>query len=180
VTTYVALLRGINVGGNNVIRMVDLRDAFEGAGLARVRTYIQSGNVLFDSERTDDVALVDELERLLAERFSYAARLALASATTWREVVADAPDGFGTEPDVYRSDVYVTLPGLAPNELLAAMTMRDGVDTAEAGRHAVYTTRLVARASQSRFSDLVKRPAYRSITVRNWATTTRLAAMLDE
>ena len=47
---YIALLRGINVGGNNMIKMADLKAAFERRGFQRVSTYINSGNVLFDSE----------------------------------------------------------------------------------------------------------------------------------
>lgn len=48
-TIYIALLRGINVGGHNKIKMADLRKMLEHMGLARVQTYIQSGNVLFES-----------------------------------------------------------------------------------------------------------------------------------
>ena len=49
-TIYIALLRGINVGGKNIIKMVDLRRVFEAMGLSEVQTYIQSGNVLFKSK----------------------------------------------------------------------------------------------------------------------------------
>lgn len=64
---YVALLRGINVGGRNIISMADLRGAFEAAGYGAVRTYIQSGNVLFESDSPSG-ALEDDLERVLERR----------------------------------------------------------------------------------------------------------------
>lgn len=54
---FVALLRGINVGGNNIIKMADLKTCFEEMGFANVVTYIQSGNVLFDSNETDQLKL---------------------------------------------------------------------------------------------------------------------------
>ena len=49
-TTYIALLRGINVGGNKIIKMQDLKTMFQSIGFQNVRTYIQSGNVLFESD----------------------------------------------------------------------------------------------------------------------------------
>jgi len=65
---YVALLRGINVGGKNIIKMSDLKRTFEAMGLCRVQTYIQSGNVLFES---------NEKEKLLRKRIEHEIELAL-------------------------------------------------------------------------------------------------------
>lgn len=65
--TWIALLRGINVGGNNILPMKDLRDLLKGLGLQNVRTYIQSGNAVFESEKTDatqlGLAIADEIEK---------------------------------------------------------------------------------------------------------------------
>ena len=54
---YIALLRGVNVGGNNKISMRELKEAFIEYGFSRVETYINSGNILFSSEETDEAAL---------------------------------------------------------------------------------------------------------------------------
>src|SRR3984893_8191153 len=62
---YVALLRGINVGGNKLIRMAELKRIFASLGLKNVQTYIQSGNVLFESSRADSVALTKHIETSL-------------------------------------------------------------------------------------------------------------------
>ena len=67
--TYIALLRGINVGGNNIIKMVDLKLAFEEMEFSNVKTYIQSGNVIFSSDRKNKVELTDEIEKKLLEKF---------------------------------------------------------------------------------------------------------------
>lgn len=55
-TIYIALLRGINVGGHNKLKMADLRKMLESMGLTRVQTYIQSGNVLFESGNQGNAA----------------------------------------------------------------------------------------------------------------------------
>jgi uncharacterized protein (DUF1697 family) len=68
---YVALLRGINVGGNKLIKMEELRRVIEGAGFANVRTFIASGNVIFDSSETEPRALAKKIERKLAKAFGH-------------------------------------------------------------------------------------------------------------
>lgn len=62
---YVALLRGVNVGGANKVSMAELKNIFEAAGMASVRTYINSGNIIFFTEMKDRIAVVDLLEEVL-------------------------------------------------------------------------------------------------------------------
>ena len=69
--TYVALLRGINVGGKNLIRMPALKAAFEDDGFEDVATYIQSGNVVFAAPATRATELTHRIETMLAEAFDY-------------------------------------------------------------------------------------------------------------
>ena len=65
---YIALIRGINVGGNSIISMADLREVFEELGFLDVSTYIQSGNVLFSSESSNKVDLAGKIEERLASK----------------------------------------------------------------------------------------------------------------
>jgi uncharacterized protein (DUF1697 family) len=62
---YLALLRGINVGGNNIIKMTDLKAGFENIGFSDVSTYIQSGNVIFKSEENNKTKIINLIERSL-------------------------------------------------------------------------------------------------------------------
>jgi uncharacterized protein (DUF1697 family) len=178
-TAYVALLRGINVGGRNRILMTDLRACFESAGYEDVRTYIQSGNVLFRAGDDDRARLRGALEALLADAFAYRATVALRDADEMRSVVEQAPVGFGAEPDVYRYDVLYLLPPLAPEALLGALTLREGVDSAWTGPGVVYASRLIERAAQSGLSRIASHRFYPQITIRNWNTTVRLHSMME-
>lgn len=90
---YVALLRGINVGGRNKIAMVDLRTCFEEMGFVGVRTYIQSGNVVFGTEERDKRKLGERVEAGLSERFGFEIRVALRSQAEMAAVLASAPEG---------------------------------------------------------------------------------------
>jgi uncharacterized protein (DUF1697 family) len=99
---FLAFLCGINVGGNNVIKMADLKLCFENMGLGDVQTYIQSGNVLFTSEVKNIAAFTTKIEQGLSERFSYTSRLVLISHAQLRQVVGEAPAGFGANMVNYR------------------------------------------------------------------------------
>src|SRR5512133_2006029 len=115
---YLALLRGINVGGNNIIRMTDLKDCFANLGLADIQTYIQSGNVIFKSNENDKLNLTDQIEKALAVRFSYNSKIALLSQTQLETIAKEAPPGFGAFPDKYKYDVIFLRGGLVPGEII--------------------------------------------------------------
>lgn len=84
---YIALLRGVNVGGH-VVKMDRLRALFAELGLANVRTYIQSGNVFFDTEETDRAALVERIEAHLRAALGYAVPVFLRTVAELEAVVA--------------------------------------------------------------------------------------------
>ncbi len=178
-TTYVALLRGINVGGKNLIKMADLSACFESNGFEDVRTYIQSGNVLFRSDVGNVSKLTSDIGEMLSSRFGYTATLVLRSQRQMRAVVENAPSGFGTGPDVYRYDVIFLMPPLTAGQALDKLTLKEGVDVAHAGRGVLYFSRLTERATQSRLSKIVSSPIYPRLTIRNWNTTTKLLALMD-
>lgn len=87
---YVALLRGINVGGH-VVKMERLRELFAELGFARVRTYIQSGNVFFDSAENDRAALTQTIERHLHQALGYAVPVFLRTIPELEQVLALDP-----------------------------------------------------------------------------------------
>ena len=179
-TRYLALLRGINVGGNNPVPMAELRACVADLGATDVATYIQSGNVVFDGGRTGPATWIERLEAALGERFGYHARVAVRSHDALRAVVDGAPRGFGAEPDRYRSDVVFLLGPSSASQAAAQMRARDGVDSMTPGDGVIYFERLIARATQSYLSKVVGTPIYREMTIRNWRTTTTLLRMLDE
>lgn len=176
---HVALLRGINVGGHNIIRMADLRACFEALGYADVATYIQSGNVVFRPRHVDATNLVGDIEQALLERFDYVSRVVLCTRGELERAIREAPDGFGADPDAFRYDVLFLRPGVDAGAVLQQVPVREGVDAAHAGTRVLYFSRLIARASQSRLTKLVSMPIYQEMTIRNWRTTTRLREMMQ-
>ena len=171
---YVALLRGINVGGNNLIKMKALAACFEAQGYESVVTYIQSGNVLFQASERTAAKLTEGIEAMLSTTFRYPASVVLLSKRQMRRVVEEAPKGFGADPEQYRYDVLYLKPPLTAKAALASVPVKAGVDRVDAGPGVLYFSRLVAKAAQSQMSRVVSLPIYKNMTIRNWNTTAKL------
>lgn len=71
---YIALLRGINISGKNKVPMAELKLGFEALGHTEVRTYLNSGNVIFSREETDTLQLTGQIEEMIRDRFGSRAR----------------------------------------------------------------------------------------------------------
>jgi uncharacterized protein (DUF1697 family) len=179
-TQYLALLRGINVGGENLIRMAALKACFETCRVANVATHIQSGNVLFYSSESDAAALIRQLERTLSTTFRpYQARLVICSHAQLRKIVEKAPSGFGSRPAEYRYDVIFLRPSATVAEAMKQVSTKPGVDAAFPGPGVLYFSRLITKATQSRMGRIVGQPIYQDLTIRNWNTTSKLLALMD-
>jgi len=180
-TTHIALLRGINVGGKGILPMSDLRAILEDLDLTEVRTYIQSGNALFQASGTAS-ALATRIERAIERRFGFEVPTLVLTARTLNDVIDCAPKGFGSDGGKYRYDVAFALGRTSTREMAAAVTKlaREGVDTVDYGPKALYFRRLIARATQSRINKITALPFYRELTIRNWNTTTKLLALATQ
>lgn len=89
--TYIALFRGINVGGRNSIKMADLRSLLENLGLEDVQSYIQSGNVVFRSGNTDLTELVDRISKSIEENHGFAPRVLILAQDEFEKTIAKNP-----------------------------------------------------------------------------------------
>jgi uncharacterized protein (DUF1697 family) len=175
---YVALLRGINVGGNNLIKMVALKACFEAQGFGDVVTYIQSGNVVFTTPGADQPRLTVGIEKALSKAFAYESRVVVRSLAQMKDTVAKAPKGFGRQPTVYRYDVVFLKDPLTPADAVKSVSVKPGVDRVWAGARELYSSRLISKAAQSRLSRVVGTPAYQYMTIRNWNTTGKLLELM--
>jgi uncharacterized protein (DUF1697 family) len=176
---YVALLRGINVGGKNLIKMTDLKLCLEDVGFKDVHTYIQSGNVLFSAAGSDQGKLTKEVEDALSKTFNYESRVVIRSRKQMKDIVAHAPKGFGSDPATYRYDVIFLKEPLGAAKAMKNVATKEGVDQAISGKGVLYFSRLSSQATQSKLARLTAMPMYQSMTIRNWNTTIKLLSMLE-
>ena len=117
---------------------------------------------------------------MLAANFDYVASVMVRSHKEMRAIVARAPAGFGTQPDKYRYDVIYLKAPLTAAAAIKDFPLKPGVDQARAGSGVLYASRLISKAAQSRISKIVSLPIYKSMTIRNWNTTSALLRMMDE
>ena len=177
--TYVILLRGINVGGKNIVPMAGLRKCMEEQGFSNVSTYIASGNVILKSDKSpNDVKAL--IEGVLPENFELDDGFIKVLVLTHHQlqaIIDDKPKGFGEQPENYHSDA-IFLIGIDPAQAMSAFNPREGVDQVWAGNGVIYSQRLSSQRTKSRLSKIMETPLYKSMTIRNWNTTTKLLEIL--
>jgi uncharacterized protein (DUF1697 family) len=176
---YVALLRAVNVGGRNLIRMADVRACLEDCQFEQVSTYIQSGNVLFDTDEADVVKLTAAIERAFLQAFSMNVPVFLRSHRQMTKIVADVPREWKNDAALRCSVAFLRKP-LTAKKAVAEMNPKPAVDSVKAGDGVVYMSTVITRLTQSTLPKIVGKPMYRDMTVRNYTTCQKLLALLDE
>jgi uncharacterized protein (DUF1697 family) len=168
-TTYIALLRGINVGGHNKIPMKELKQLLGDAGFADVRTYIQSGNILFRSPNVEPV-VADQIHRVIADNFRLRIPVVVRTAEEWADIAERLPFE-GDEADVARW--YVTFFDRAPERTDLDPNRSPGDRFVIMGREAhLYLGRGVAETKLSH--DWFEKQLGVTATARNWNTVQKL------
>jgi uncharacterized protein (DUF1697 family) len=187
--THVALLRGINVGGNNKVPMAELRKAVTSLGHAGVTTYIQSGNVVFSTGETDTTALAEGLERAIEAAFGLQVRVVVFSREELAQVMRDNPYADEPNPRAVHAVFLSATPGpevaqgVADARRRAEQKQPGTRDTAQVIGRAIFLhtpdgfgrselASQITSGSRGRAADLAG-------TARNWATVTKLVAMCD-
>ena len=177
---YVALLRGINVGGNNKVVMSELREQIEAAGFGHVRTYINSGNLLFEAEALrEDVA--QAVEDILARHYDFPIRLALLTGQEYLAQLDELPDWWHGE--VARRDALFYTRGLDRDhvrERIEAMELGD--EAVHFGEHAVFWGKFDEKSflKTAYHKRLLREDFYRQVTIRSGSTVEKIAAMVSQ
>jgi uncharacterized protein (DUF1697 family) len=180
-TTYVVLVRGVNVGGKNKISMAAFKKCLEELGFFDVSTYIASGNVILKSNKSAR-AVKTQIENALPKNFKLDSELIKVLVLTHdqlRAVINHKPKGFGEYPEKYHSDGIF----LMDIDMLQAMSVfktKEGVDKIWSGNGVIYSERLSSLRTKSRLGRIIATPAYKSMTIRSWNTITKLLELLEK
>ncbi|GIN58306.1 hypothetical protein J8TS2_26250 [Lederbergia ruris] len=179
---YIAFLRGINVGGHRKIKMKELRTSLEKIGLDHVQTYIQSGNVLFESNEKEDW-LRQEIERRISEDFGFSINVILRTATELEAIISKLP--FSEEAILKAKatsvgeSLYVALFLHAP--------LREKVERLNGYKNEGEDYQMARQEMYFLFGNGVRNSKLATqmqklgvpTTVRNWKTLNKLAEMAD-
>lgn len=176
---YVALLRGVNVGGNQMIAMADLRRELTAIGFDYVATLLQSGNVVFDAAKAAPTALEARLEKEIEKRLGLSVDFHVRSAAEWAAVVAANPFPTDAKKDPGRLLLTVFKTPLEKARIEALQDAIRGPERLHAhGRHLymIYPDGV----GKSKAAPLVERLLAARGTGRNWNTVLKLAALVAD
>jgi uncharacterized protein (DUF1697 family) len=176
---YVALLRGINVGGNNIIKMDELRKMFEEMGFSNVKTYIQTGNIIFEDVEKNKSKLIKKIEGKLLKETKNNITLVLLTFSEIKEIIQKKPKNYG-DNEKYKCDVIFLIEPLTVKEAIVEFNPREGVDEIHKGKNVLYHSFLKEKGTKSRFSKIVESKIYPKISIRNWNTTKKLYELMSD
>ena len=178
-TTYLILMRGINVGGKNKISMTKLKVFLEDQAFENVATYLQSGNAIVQSKLAAGT-IARKIEKSLPSAFtldSSLIKILALSGEQLQAVIDHRPKGFGEHPAKYHSDA-IFLMDIDSAKAMTAFDPREGVDTIWPGDGVIYSQRLSAMRTKTRLNKMMASPLYKSMTIRSWGTTLKLADLV--
>ena len=176
---YLVLLRGINVGGKNIIKMNELKKIFEELKFTDVKTYIQSGNVIFNGYENDKLKLAKKIEKSLFKKLNNRINIAILTVSEIDNVVNKKPKKFGDDKENKYDVIYLIEP-LKTKDAIKEIKTKEGVDKMYEGDNVLYISRSINDLSKSYFSKIIKTPIYENITIRNWNTTKKLYKLMKE
>lgn len=176
---YVALLRGVNVGGKNKISMPLLKAAFEDAGFSGVTTYINSGNILFSSQQQDRVTLQKSCQQIIRDTFQLEIAVAVLSESELQDALKHAPDWWDNDSDSKHNALFVIAPASADSIIEAVGQSKPEYEQVAYHGPVIFWSAPLKTFSRTRWSKIVSTSAYSSVTIRNANTAKRLLQLLQ-
>lgn len=172
---YVALLRGINVGGKNKVDMKLLKETFEQAGMHEVETYINTGNVIFVCDGGSKPDIADVLEKAIVERFGFFVKVTLRTFDEMTAVMDALPNEWSND-EVMKSDALFLWDGVSPTTALEQLKRKPEIDTTVVVENGGALLWSVGRSdvTKSGLQKLIGTEVYRNMTIRNVNTTRKI------
>jgi uncharacterized protein (DUF1697 family) len=171
------LLRGINVGGNSLIRMADLKTCMEALGFDDVSTYIASGNVLLSSGERDRAKLETAIERAIEQQFRLPVKVVVLDRTAYARIVKAIPKKWIGDSGL-RANIAFVRRGTDARQVVRELEPDPAVEEVKAIDGAIlWATRRTA-VNRSVLRKLIGGRAYKELTVRNLNTTLKLQELL--
>ena len=175
---YIALLRGINVGGKNKVSMSELKKLFEDFGFQDVVTYINSGNIIFSSSQTDEIKLKEECEVLITSKFQLDVPVMITSAQDLKSALNHAPYWWGQDKDSKHNAIFVMPPTTVEEVFQEVGAYKPEYEIVDHYGKVIFWSAPAKTMSRTRWLKIVGSAVYDSITIRNANTFKKLAELV--
>jgi uncharacterized protein (DUF1697 family) len=176
---YVALLRGINVGGKTLVKMADLKTCVERIGFDNVSTFIASGNVLFESGERDAAKLQTKVERAIEKRFRLPVRVVVLNRASYARIVKAVPPAWIGDASI-RANVAFVRPGTDAKRVVRELDPDPAIEQVKAVSGAILWATKRTALNRSVMRKLIAGAVYKEMTVRNLNTTLKLHDLLRQ
>ena len=178
-TTYVALLRGINVGGNSLVSMAELRDCFAKMGFENVRTYINSGNVVFKAAKTDSQKLEVLIGKQLNQTFSLPIVVVVQSLPEMHKLVASIPASW-QKPEGQKLNVIFLHRSIDNPNILDGLDTKQGIEELHYSPSVLFWSAQTSNLGKSNMVKLSSKPVYKQMTIRIYNTVRKIYQIMQE
>jgi len=177
---FVALLRGVNVGGKNMISMSALKTSFEKLGFKDVSSYINSGNILFKSKEPDARKLEKKIEQMLSKEYKLESKVVVKSYSEMANLLADLPKNW-TGDKAYRFNVMFLRHSIDSKDILIGIEPNKDVEEIVVYRPgALLWSSLLCDLNQTNMAKLSSKKTFQEVTVRNLNTTQKLYELMKK
>jgi len=178
-TVFVALLRGVNVGGNNMISMKSLKESFETIGLSNVSTYINSGNIIFQSKENEPRKLERKIEQMLSSDYQLESKVVVRSVAEMEKLVEALPQSWTGDSD-WRYNVIFLRHTIDSEKILAELPVKSDIEQIVYRPGALLWSAQVSEVTRTNMAKLASRKVFRDMTVRNLNTTKKLYELMKK
>ncbi|MDR0373504.1 MAG: DUF1697 domain-containing protein [Nitrososphaerota archaeon] len=176
---YVVLLRGVNVGGNNKVSMSELKRLFEKRGFLNVQTYLNSGNIVFESgvDNVDSLKMI--CETIIANAFGLNIAVVVVSGAELSETLKHAPDWWNNDERAKHNAIFVIPPADTKEIFEQVGECRLEFEKVAAYGRIIFWSAPLVTFSRARWSKIVGTQAYNKVTIRNASTTINLSKLAN-
>jgi uncharacterized protein (DUF1697 family) len=175
---YVAFLRGINVGGTNLVSMADLQATFAGRGFTGVRTFLNTGNILFQSDAADSRKLEAVIEAAIASHFTKPIRVMVRSSQEMADLVAHLPKSWQDPSDKRCNVIFLSHTIDAPS-LVEQFHPKPGIEELHYVPGALLWSASLAVLTKSTMLKLAVSPLYEDMTIRRLSSVMKINELLQ-
>lgn len=174
---FVALLRAVNVGGNNMISMKSLKESFEKMGFMHVTTYINSGNIIFTTKEADARKLEKKIEQMLARDYQLGSRVVVRSLSEMKKLVESLPRSWNDDSG-WRYNVIFLRHTIDSEKILEELSPKPDIEEIFYREGTLLWSAQVSEMNRTTLLKLSTRKIYQEMTVRNLNTTRKLHELM--
>jgi uncharacterized protein (DUF1697 family) len=175
---YLALLRGINVGGKNTVKMDALKALFNEMNYKNLQTYIQSGNIFFWDTEIDKIKIAKRIEEELFQKLGLKIFVLVLEISELKNILNNMPNGFGDEPEKYKYDIIFLGKPLTTKDVMKVITIKESENKIYEGENVFYVKRLSEKLTGSYIAEISTK--WENIVVRNLNTSKKLYDLMVE